>query len=445
MTRHGFVPVLLAIGFLLVQPAAVAVAQPVRTTTPIEHFVVLMQSNHSFDNYFGTYPGADGIPANTCLPLNTDNSTADNCVKPFKLGDQSPSDLDHRPGTQRVQLNDGKMNGFVAAYRRKGRDGTNSMGYYDGADLPYYWSTAANFTLFDRFFSSASTGSRLNHFYWVAGVPTPGGTERVPAEGYGDIPTIFDRLEAKGVPWKFYVENYDPKITLRTPGTGPKAGQTTKVPLLNYARFLDNPALFGKIADLSEYYRDLKAGTLPSVAYVVSAGSSENPPSRVQAGETLVRDMTSELARSQYWSKSAFMLTYDGWGGFYDHVAPPKVDQYGYGFRVPTLLMSAYSRRGHIEHTQLDYTSVLKFVEDNWSLAPLGERDAKSASLAGAFDFGAPPRAPELVGTASPASTPPTGRAPIVYTTYGAAVLLAAAFVLGPAGVRRLRTRRQQA
>ncbi|SMD20570.1 alkaline phosphatase family protein [Kibdelosporangium aridum] len=432
---------------ILATVAGPATAEPARaTSTPIKHFVVLMQSGHSFDNYFGTYPGADGIPAGTCMRLSKDKPSTDGCVRPFRLGAESPDHLDHGPTTQRAQYAEGRMDGFVSAYRERGLDGANAMGYYDANDLPYYWNVAQKYTLFDRFFSSASTGSRRNRFYWVAGVPTPGSSERVPPGGYGDIPTIFDRLEQAGVPWKFYVENYDPKITFRAPGSGPKAGQPTRVPLLNYARFLDDPKLSGKIVDLTQYYTDLRDGTLPAVAYVASSGSSENPPSRVRAGQALVRKMTARLAKSRYWSSSAFMWTYDSWGGWYDHVPPPKVDNDGLGFRVPALLVSAYSRRGHIEHTQLDHTAVLKFIEDNWRVAPLGERDARSAGINGAFDFASPPRPPELLGTDRSTAPPAPAPATVVYLSYGGAVVLAllSCFCVAPIG-RWLTRRRQSA
>jgi phospholipase C len=442
MTRRCLATVL-AVLVILASPVA---AEPARaTSTPIEHFVVVMQSNHSFDNYFGTYPGADGIPAGTCMRLSKDNSGTGGCVRPFRLGNQSPDHLDHGPATQRAQYADGRMDGFVSAYQEKGLDGTKAMGYYDATDLPYYWNVAENYTLFDQFFSSAATGSHRNRFYWVAGVPTPGSSERVPPGGYGTIPTIFDRLQQAGVPWKFYVENYDPKITLRTRGTGPRAGQTTRVPLLNYARFLDDPALFGRIVDLSQYYVDLRDGTLPAVAYVAPSGSGENPPSRVQAGQSLVRKMTTGLAKSRYWPRSALLWTYESWGGWYDHVSPPKVDNDGLGFRVPALLVSAYSRRGHIEHTQLDHTAVLKFIEDNWHVAPLGERDSHSARITGAFDFASPPRAPELLDTDRAAAPPTTHPAVIVYLSYGGAVVVALLGCFGVAPIHRWLTRRRRA
>ena len=424
---------------VLVLPGQAAAAAGPPTTTPIEHLVVMMQNDHSFDNYFGTYPGANGIPANTCLPLETETRSLDGCLAPFRMGNEPPEDLNRTEGVQRRQYDDGRMDGFVAAYRRIGRDGSTAMGHYDDADVPFYWNLADDFTLFDNFFSSARAGTRLNHFYWVAGVPTPTGGERLPAEGYGDIPTIFDRLADRGVPWKFYVENLDPAADFRT---DPAA--TARVPLLAFARFLDDPRLAGHVVDLSEYYADLAAGTLPSVAYVVPNGSNESPPARLEKGQDLVRSMTAELAKSAYWPSSAFLLTYSGWGGYYDHVAPPTIDDQGYGFRVPALLVSPYSRRGHIDHTTLDYTGILRFIEDNWRVPALGARDAASPGLGSAFDFTTGPRRAELVGTdrtARPIS--PRARA-VVYGTYGGMLLLAVAAAVVPGVLRRRRDSREE-
>ena len=129
---------------------------------------------------------------------------------------------------------------------------------------------------------------------------------------------------------------------------------TIRVPLLGFARFLDDPRLAGHVVDLFEYYRDLDAGTLPSVAYVVANGSSENPPARLDKGEDLVRDMTGELAKSRYWSSSAFLWTYSGGGGWYDHVPPPTVDDEA-GFRVPAPHdQSVLATAGEVNHTTLD-------------------------------------------------------------------------------------------
>jgi len=136
--------------------------------------------------------------------------------------------------------------------------------------------------------------------------------------------------------------------------------------------------------------------------------------------------MVQMLMQSDAWDSSALFITYDDWGGWYDHVAPPQVDEYGYGFRVPALLISAYARQGYIDHTQLDHTSILKFIEENWDIQPLAERDAKANNFLPAFDFTSPPREPAFIpGTrevTDPASQP---RRSVIYIAYGTAMLLA--------------------
>ena len=402
-------------------------------TTPIEHFIVLMQQNHSFDNYFGTYPGADGIPAATCMPQKPDDTQDTACVKPFHIGERTIADLSHNRGTFLRQYNDGSMNGFVNAHNRRNQDGAIAMGYYDERELPYYWNVADEFVLFDRFFSSAGEGSRKNHLYWVTATPGPE-TGQMGEGGLGDLPTIFDRLQERGVTWKFYVQNYDPALTYRAQGTGDKkTAQTVRVPLLNYPRYLDNPELASHIVDLDEYYADLRNGTLPQVAYIVSSGATERPPGNLQAGQQFVKRLIDALMASESWSSSAFMWTYDDWGGWYDHVPPPQVDAYGYGFRVPALLVSPYARRGHVDSTQLDFTSILRFIEDNWGLQPLAERDARANSISSAFDFAQAPREPQLLSYQrgeGPLRAEP--RRAVLYSAYGTALALAGLLIVWP-------------
>ena len=408
--------------------AAPAHSQRSVPNTPIEHLVVIMQENHTFDNYFGTYPGADGIPPGTCMPVDLSNGPGTNCVESYHIGESAIEDLDHSLGTFKLQFNNGKMDGFVYALNQRNQHGAVSMGYYDDRDLPYYWNLADEYVLFDRFFASEHGGSFSNHMYWVTGQP---GGRRPSAEGYSDIVTIFDRLDERGISWKFYVQKYDPEVTYRSP-VEDWASQVIWVPLLSMDRYLDDPKLAGHIVDLSEYYADLKNGTLPAVAYIVPSGASEHPPGSVQTGQKFVKSLIQGLMRSDLWKSSAFLLLYDDWGGWYDHVLPPQVDAYGYGFRVPALLISPYAKRGHVDSTILDFTSILKFIEENWNIEPLAERDAKANNFLSAFDFSQPPREAAFIPYDRVVKEEPAAsRRTLIYSTYGAAILFAIVLLVG--------------
>jgi phospholipase C len=347
------------------------------------------------------------------------------CIKPFRLGGSAVQDLGHSRPVFTAQYDGGKLDGFLHSGQLEGI-GTqpNVMGHYDGADLPFYWNIAKRYVLFDRFFTSAAAGSVQNHMFWVTGqAGSP--LDVIPPNGFGDIPTIFDQLERRNISWKFYVQNYRPGITYRSRGVGDSGAQPVWVPLLAYNRYIDDPRLFSHIVDLSEYYRDLHNGSLPAVSYIVPAGSSEHPPGNIKSGERFVRTLINALQQSSAWSSSAFTWTYDDWGGWYDHVRPPAVDRYGYGFRAPALLVSPYARKGFIDHNTLDFTSILRFIEDNWSLPPLARRDARANSIQSAFDFSQPPRRPEFVSaTQNPPSTY-TRAHRYLYVVYGATLLLA--------------------
>jgi phospholipase C len=415
------------------EPAA---AEQLETTTPIKHFVVLMQQNHTFDNYFGTYPGADGVPPGTCMPADPAQPGTD-CTEPFPIGDQGIVDMGHTTDVFRAQVNEGRMDGFVSAYGRRRDIGTQPMGYYDDRDIPYYWNVADNYVLFDRLFSSAVGGSLRNHMFWVTGTPgNPVADELLPG-GFDHVPTIFDSLQEAGISWKFYVQNYQPDINFRTPGVGDTSNQVVWVPPLAYNRFLDDPALNGRIADISEYYEDLAAGTLPAVSFMAPSGSSEHPPGDVRAGERFVRTLVSALMSSSSWNTSAFMWTYDEWGGWYDHVPPPAVDEYGYGLRSPALLVSPYARKGHVDHTTLDFTSQLKFIENNWGLPPLAARDAAANDITSAFDFSAGPRPAVLLDGDRTPTELPQPHSGVVYLSYGSALLALPVLALAAALWRR--------
>lgn len=419
-------------------------AKSSRTTTPIKHFVYLMQGGRTFDNYFGTYRGADGFPAGTCQRLAATGPAAA-CVKPFPLHGKAVPVLAAGRQLVATQLDGGKMDAFVSAYEQQNRDGTSAVGYYDRADLPTSWAAAGQYVLFDHFFSDTAFGSVSNRSYWVSGAGAPTAGERIPAAGFGNQPTIFDRLQAAGVSWKFYVQDYNPAHTFRTVLAGRTDDQATRVPVLDYARFVDDPALRGHIVDLSEYYRDLERGTLPSVAYVATSGADERSARSIPAAQRLLQTMINQLMVSRYWPSTAFLWSYEQSGGWYDHVAPPATPTGTLGLRVPAVLVSAYAPVGRVDHTQLDPTSALRFIETNWHLQPLAARDSSAANLSAAFDFSAGPRKAVLLpGVLSPAGNqaktpaaqPKTGPARVAYLL---AALLAALTLLAAAasGIRR--------
>ena len=198
--RRGLAVLLLGLVAMLsvnVMPAGAsdiaAPAESLSTTTPIKHFVALMQENHSFDNYFGSYPGADGVPSGTCMPdLSAGRKT---CVKPFHVGGKSVVDLGHNQGIFQAEVNSGKMNGFVSAFDSQMGVGNLAMGYYDARDLPYYWNIANNYVLFDRLFTSAAGGSVWNHMFWLTGTPGNPKSDALLAGGFDAVPTILDRLQ----------------------------------------------------------------------------------------------------------------------------------------------------------------------------------------------------------------------------------------------------------
>ena len=303
---------------------ALALAATPAPATPIEHIVVLMQENHSFDNYFGTFPGADGFPRDTCMPVGRAHRP---CVRPFHLGGRSTPDPAHEAGSHR-------MDGFIrAASRHRQSIERSVMGYYDGRDLPYYWNVAEEYVLFDRFFAASPDGSVANHRLWIG----------------RDLSQAASAAASRG---------------------GSTSRTTTRDPARAAPRRCVCPcgilACPGMSWISTEFYEDLERGRLPAVAYIAPAGASEHPPGRVSAGATLTRSLLTALARSSAWDSSAFMWTYDESGGWFDHVRPPR----GAGFRVPALLVSPYARRGYVDSTPLDTTSIPAFIERNWRLAP---------------------------------------------------------------------------
>jgi phospholipase C len=442
---------------------------------PIQHVVFLMQENHTFDNYFSAFPGVDPAPASVCMPnwiptppplpkpsasaspkasstpaptskskatpsptpSPTAAPSATDCYARFHLSSHRTVDLNHGAVAALRAFDGGLMDGFSAAQSQYNLPLNLTMGYYDGTDLPLYYNLASSYVLAQRFFSSAWGSSEINHMYAIAAR----GGGPLPATGY-DFPTIFDRLSAAGVSWKFYVQNYDPSINFRNHDpVAAKSAQLIWAPMLNFTRFIDDPKLASHIVDLQQYYTDLQNGTLPAVAYLAPSGLSEHPPGDITVGQSFGATTVTSLMRSSAWDSSVFALTWDDWGGWYDHVAPPQVDGDGYGFRVPAIFVSPYAKTGTIDNTTYDFTSILRFIEDNWSLQPLTARDATANSIANALDLTRTPADPVFPDQNYPAAaTLDTHNRPLLLAIYAAIVALA---IVGAILVTRPRRRRR--
>ncbi len=413
---------------------------PHAAKTPIRHLVVMTQDQHSFDSYFGTRPGVDGLPTGVCLPVRKGSLAP--CVKPFRLkGSGLHLPLLSTKPVQSTSIHDGRMDGFVYAQSARTKAGRMAMGYYSRSDLPVLNEIADHAVLFDHWFTSVQGGSIQNRLFAVSGRSTTDQAE-VPVDGWQGIPLIFDRLQAAHVSWRIYVENYEPALTITT--AGPKArrgGQVARVPVLATPRFANDPKLAAHVVDLSRYYADLAAGTLPAVSYVVSTSATEHPPTDPTSGQVLTRTVLNALAESSSWTSSALLLNYDTAGGWYDHVAPPVEDGTVLGPRVPALLVSPYASPGAVNHAEFSSASTLKFIEHNWTVAPLTRRDRDATDLSTAFSFKQPPRAASLLGARD--GRPPLVRpsSPVIYVAYLLAVLvvgMAVAWVIASERRRRV-------
>jgi phospholipase C len=332
--------------------------------TTIQHIVIVLQENHTFDNYFGTYPNADGtLGKDLCLP---NSPGASPCTRPFHATSRTPADINHSWNSAHADFDSGKMDAFVYSEATP-----TTMSFYDRSDLPRYWAAADQYVLCDRYFTSVMSQSAPNHLYLVAG--TSGGLQNNQVPPTLGFPPIFQQLDARGISWKVY-------------------GFTTWYERFAYVQSLPHPRKnFGTGASFA---KDVAGGTLPQVAWVVGApGGTEHPPQDVQRGQnSVLDDLINPVGRSPLWSSAAIFVTWDDFGGFYDHVAPPQVDAFGYGFRVPCLIVSPFARPGWLDHVVNDHTSILRFLETRFGLAPLSSRDAAANDLSEAFDFGQPAR-----------------------------------------------------
>lgn len=370
------------------------------TATPINHVIVIVQENHSFDNYFGTYPTAngtlindvtsqlqpvDGIPNGICVLY------AAGCLSPYRAKVGNTESPIEGQVTYENDYDNGKMDGF-AAY-----SGPQSMAYFDYNQIPAYWVYAEEYGLSDNYFSAALSTTNPNRLILLAG-DTPVSQNNGPPPYLPYNRTILNQLSTHGISWGYF--------DFLTP-------VQPVVPPINYLSGLNSSTL-NQVQDVQVFLHDLSDGNnLPSVSFVNAIGSDgldEHPPSNVTAGESWVVSLVNAVMESNYWNSSAIFLTYDEGGGYYDHVPPPQLlnidhgfEQVlrGYGQRVPLLVISPYAKENYVSKTLLNHMSLLRFIDYNWNLQPLNQNVANSNDLLDFFYFNGPPRSPVIFSSDS--------------------------------------------
>jgi phospholipase C len=431
----------------------------------IQHVVMIMQENRSFDDYFGTYPGANGIPAGVCVsdPVNG------GCDRPFYNSRDKNVGGPHGAKEAVADIDGGSMDGFVAqaesALKCKAgelactpckEEGSelgclDVMGYHDARQIPNYWTYAQNFVLQDDMFESAASWSEPEHRFlvsaWSATCPNddPNPMDCVNSlEGghdpKGDPETTYAwtditwLLHKYGVSWAYYIfEGDEPDceddeaITCAPVLQGPRTPGIWN-PLEDFTDVKEDNQL-ANIQSLNDFYtsiHDQSACGLPNVAWIdPNSTVSEHPDALISTGQTYVTTLVNAIMRSPCWKSTAIFISWDDWGGFYDSVVPPDIDENGYGLRVPGLVISPYAKDGYIDHQQLSHDAYLKFVEDDFlggsRLNPetderpdrrpdVREEAPGLGNLEEDFDFDQSPRPPLILPSdpaPGPASNPP--------------------------------------
>ena len=362
---------------------------------------MITQENRSFDSYFGTYPGADGIPmANgrptSCVPLSPTK-----CLRPYHTNKDVNGGGPHSHQAALGDIDNGKMDGFIAqaraghtACRNLNQPGCtfahpqSVLSYHDNREIPNYWAYARHFVLQDHMFESILSWSLPEHLMavseWSATckthdpmsctndnvipyTPHLAKTRRI--FSWTDLTYLMYRY---GVSWRYYVEA----------GRAPDCADDAAVACAQPTQRASLPGIWnplprfvtvrkdhqlGNIHPVGRFLQAAKDGTLPDVSWVVpNQVDSEHPPARVSDGQAYVTKLINAVMQGPDWSSTAIFLNWDDWGGFYDHMVPPRVDINGYGLRVPGLLISPYALKGYVDHQLLSQDAYVAFIEDRW-------------------------------------------------------------------------------
>jgi phospholipase C len=383
----------------------------------IDHIVFIIKENRTYDNMFGTFNSTFG--ARMCM-LSTGQ-----VVPMRRAADRYPHDIDHSFAAAVLALHGGKMNQFDLTNL-----GNTNSGDFDGdllacsqfiaADIPNYFSYAHHFALGARMFSSLHGPSFPNHLYTIAAdsfgvldnpfhsltsfswgcdapndeedqelvrILLPSGiiTSQFPC--FTAVKTMAQSLDNAGVSWKYYAPpNIDPGYIWST---------------FDAISDVRNGPDWNKVVDTSNFISDIQKNQLPAVSWVVTpAWQSEHPFQSTCEGENAtVRELNALMRNASLWSTSAVFIIWDDFGGMYDHVAPPDLDTFGLGPRVPLLVISPYARKGYISPTQYEFSSVLKFIEERFGLPALGTRDANANDISDSFNFNQTPLPPLILTT----------------------------------------------
>jgi phospholipase C len=406
-----------------------------RAATPIQHVIIIMQENRSFDHYFGTYPGANGYPESTCVPVNPAD-LANGCVSPFHDQNDINAGGPHAAVNAQFDLDDGintaRLDGFVqsqvegnerscvpGAHRPHTCDTVapgvsihDVMGYHNADEIPNYWAYAQHFVLQDRMFEGVRAYSLSAHLdltsEWVARCGNPLEVATCVTETAALLPSgtkvrypwvnLMQLMDLHGVSWKYYIASGpepdcdDDEMTCEPAIQGDGiVSLWNPVPGFAWVETQGASYLAAHNPALDQFLLDVKNGTLPQVAWLIPTNNySEHAPAGVTIGMEYVTSLINAVMQSPYWNNTAIFVAWDDWGGFYDHVVPPIVDRndtatpvQGFGLRVPGLLISPWARAGTIDHQVLSADSYATFIEnifmngDRLDPTALGEPDSR--------------------------------------------------------------------
>jgi phospholipase C len=376
--------------------AASAVAQ-----NPIKHVVFIVKENRSFDNYFGTFPGANGATEGT---LSTGQR-----IPLQHMPDAPPHDSDHTWYSALEALDNGQMDRFDLIPLGNVEGDLMAYSQMTESDIPNYFAYARNFVLADNMFSSLHGPSMPNHLYTIAA--TSAGDISTPVQGSknwswgcdgnnpnmrvqvmdqkGNIKLVFpcfdfltlaDVLDSASVSWKYYA-----------PPEGERGYQYSTYNEIKHIRYGND---WNNVVRDAEFIKDASSGNLPAVSWIVTGYGNEHPPHPTCYGENWTVRQINAIMQGPDWASTAIFVVWDDFGGLYDHVVPPNVDMFGLGLRVPLLIISPYAKPGHISHTVYEFSGVLRFIEETFGLPNLGNRDATTNDMMDSFDFSQNPNSP---------------------------------------------------